>query len=249
MKISVITVCYNSHKTVARALKSIVDQDWKDTELLVVDGGSTDGTGEILKRFSDDIDYMVCEPDRGIYDAMNKGLKHATGDVVCFLNSDDKYAIPTVLTLVASRMQEEGLDALLGDVAFFRAACEDKFIRRYRSDRFTPEKLASGWMPAHPALFLRREIFERVGNFNISYRIAGDFEFIARAFSQMNLRYSHVPEVLVHMQSGGVSTSGLGAKVKLNMEVLRACRENGIDTNIFKLMGKYPLKVLEMFNR
>jgi glycosyltransferase involved in cell wall biosynthesis len=189
---------------------------------------------------------VVSEPDDGIYDAMNKGLARATGDVVCFLNADDQYASDGVLSLVANQMHAEQLDALIGDVGFFHAANPSRQVRRYRSDRFTPARLAWGWMPAHPALFLCRSVIGRVGLFNTSYKIAGDYEFIIRTFYGHALRYAHVPMVLVRMQTGGVSTGGWRAKVRLNKEVLRACRENGIKTNIFKILSKYPLKVMEM---
>jgi glycosyltransferase involved in cell wall biosynthesis len=188
----------------------------------------------------------LSEPDDGIYDAMNKGLARATGDVVCFLNADDQYASNGVLSLVASQMYADQLDALMGDVAFFHASNPNRQVRRYRSDRFTPERLAWGWMPAHPGLFLNRSVIERVGLFNITYKIAGDYEFVIRAFYGHALRYAHVPKVLVRMQTGGVSTDGWRAKVRLNKEVLRACRENGLKTNMLKILSKYPAKLLEL---
>jgi hypothetical protein len=146
-------------------------------------------------------------------------------------------------------MQEHKLDALMGDVGFFHDRDHQRMVRRYRSDRFTPERLAWGWMPAHPALFLRKEVVQRVGGFRTDYRIAGDFEFIVRAFHGYTLRYQHVPEVLVRMQTGGVSTGGWRSKILLNQEVLRACRENGLPTNMLKILSKYPAKLVEMIHR
>ncbi|BET12278.1 glycosyltransferase family 2 protein [Pandoraea sputorum] len=250
MKISVITVCYNSAKTIEHALRSVATQDFPDIEHVVIDGASKDNTLEVIRAHGQHVAKLISERDRGIYDAMNKGLSHATGDVICFLNSDDRYIRTDVLSRVAELMAANDLDALYGDVAFFREEAPDTVIRRFRSDRFTPERLANGWMPAHPALFLRREVYERVGPFKTDYRIAGDFEFIVRAFGgAQKLRYQHLPEVLVHMMHGGASTGGLKAKVTLNREFLRACRENGVDTNMFKLLSRYPLKMLEMFMR
>ncbi len=245
--VTVITVCYNSANTLERALKSVAMQDWPNVEHIVIDGASTDDTLDILKCYKKHLAYVVSEQDNGIYDAMNKGLARATGDVVCFLNADDEYASDKVLSLVANQMHAEQLDALMGDVAFFHALNPSREVRRYRSDRFTPERLAWGWMPAHPALFLKRAVIERVGQFNTTYKIAGDYEFVIRAFYGHNLRYAHVPEVFVRMQTGGVSTDGWRAKVRLNKEVLRACRENGIKTNMFKILSKYPLKLMEIF--
>ncbi len=248
MKISVITVTYNSARTLERSLQSVAEQDWPTVEHIVIDGASTDGTREILERFRSRMAYMVSEPDKGIYDAMNKGLAHATGDIICFLNADDQYASTNVLSMVASQMRDHNLDALMGDVCFFHEGDPSRMVRRYRSDRFHPGRLAWGWMPAHPALFLRKEVVQRVGRFKTDYRIAGDFEFIVRAFHGHALRYRHFPEVLVRMQTGGVSTGGWRAKIRLNQEVLRACRENGLHTNMLKILSKYPAKLLELLH-
>ena len=248
MKISVITVCYNSARTLERTLQSVAEQDWQKVEHIVIDGGSTDGSKKILERCRSRLSHLVSERDNGIFDAMNKGLALATGDVVCFLNSDDRYASPNVLSQVASRMLDHNLDALMGDVGFFHERDSARIVRRYRSDRFHPDRLAWGWMPAHPALFLRKEVVKRVGGFKTDYRIAGDFEFILRVFHGHALRYRHFPEVLVNMQTGGVSTSGWRSKIKLNQEVLRACRENGLQTNMLKILSKYPLKLFELLH-
>jgi glycosyltransferase involved in cell wall biosynthesis len=247
--VTVITVCYNSANSLERALQSVAIQDWPNVEHIVIDGGSTDDTLAILDRYQNHLAQVVSEPDKGIYDAMNKGLDRATGDIVCFLNADDQYASSHVLSRIAQQMQEHQLDAILGDVAFFHATDPTRTVRRYRSDRFTPERLAWGWMPAHPALFFNKSVVQRVGRFKTEYRIAGDFDYIARAFYGCDLRYQHLPEVLVHMQTGGASTAGWRSKVLLNQEVLRSCRENGISTNLFKILSKYPMKLLELFVR
>lgn len=247
MKISVITVCYDSQTTLERSIQSVVAQQWPEVEHIVIDGGSTDGTLAILERFRPHLAALVSEPDKGIYDAMNKGLLRATGEVVCFLNADDEYADASVLTEVAQQMHTHRLDALVADVGFFKAGEPSRLIRRYRSDRFSPQKLAWGWMPAHPGFFLRRDVAQRVGLFKTDYRIAGDYEFVVRAFHGQQLRYRHLPRVLVHMQTGGASNNGWRAKVLLNQEVLRACRENGVSTNMAKILSKYPAKLLEMF--
>lgn len=246
--ISVITVCFNSSLTIERTLQSVVTQDYPEVEHILIDGGSTDGTLDIIERFRTGLACVVSEPDNGIYDAMNKGLARATGDVVCFLNADDYYAFDGVLSMVASRMHEEQLDALMGDVGFFNASNPTRQVRRYRSDRFTPARLAWGWMPAHPALFLSRSVINRVGFFDTSYRIAGDYEFIIRVFYQQQVNFNHFSKVLVRMQMGGVSTGGLKSKIKLNEEVLRACRENNIKTNILMILSKYPFKLFELLS-
>ena len=246
MKISIITVALNSAKTIEATLRSVAGQTHPDVEHIVIDGGSTDGTLEQLACDGTHLTHVVSEPDRGIYDAMNKGLAHATGDIVCFLNADDAYAAPDVLSRVAHEMQQYGLDALFGDVVFFNPGAPERNVRRYRSDRFCPERLAYGWMPAHPALFMKRRIYQQLGGFHTHFRIAGDFDFVARAFAPGQLRYRHLPLIMVRMQSGGVSNAGLRSKWLLNQEVLRSCRENGIRTNIFKILSKYPAKLMEL---
>lgn len=247
--ISVITVCYNSAATLERALQSVAEQDWPKVEHIVIDGASPDGTSAILDRFRPRLAQLVSEPDRGIYDAMNKGLDRAGGDIVCFLNADDQYASNTVLSRVVAQMREHKLDALMGDVGYFHEKDSARMVRRYRSDRFSPGRLAWGWMPAHPALFLSRAVVKRVGRFKTDYRIAGDFEFIVRAFHGHSLRYRHLPEVLVRMQTGGISTGGWRNTLWLNREVLRACRENGIPSNPFMILSKYPAKLLEFLRK
>jgi glycosyltransferase involved in cell wall biosynthesis len=249
MKFSIVTVCYNSAQTIEDTLHSVAAQTWPNIEHILVDGGSRDGTLAIIERCRRTRSKVISEPDHGIYDAMNKGVHAATGDVIGFLNADDIYAHANVLNEVAKLMGQTHLDALFGDVEFFRPENPALAVRRYTSARFRPERIAWGWMPAHPALFLRHEVFQKAGPFRTDYRIAGDFEFIARAFLHQPLRYRHLPEVLVRMRTGGVSTRGWRNTLMLNREVLRACRENGIPTSMLKILSKYPAKLLEYFHK
>lgn len=245
LKISVITVCFNSAQTIEQTLQSVASQTHKSVEHLVIDGASKDDSLSIIHRYRAGIAKVVSEPDRGIYDAMNKGIELATGDVIGFLNADDVYANERVLARVAGVMECDGVDAVLGDVEFFRPQDPLNPVRRYRSRRFRPDRIAFGWMPAHPALFLRRHVYQRYGQFRTDYRIAGDFEYVARIFHESALSYSCLPETLVHMRTGGISTGGWRNTILLNREVLRACRENGIKTNLFKILSKYPAKAFE----
>jgi len=249
MKVSIITVAYNAAQTIGAALQSVASQIHPEIEHIVIDGASKDGTLDVIHQNSERIACIVSEPDKGIYDAMNKGLARATGDVVAFLNSDDRYASAQAISQVISTFERHPLDAVLGDVAFFDPRAPERIIRRYRSDRFTPARLAYGWMPAHPGLFVRRAEYDRVGRFSTDYRIAGDYEMIIRLFARPEIRYRHLPEILVLMQTGGASTAGVKAKLLLNREVLRACRKNGIDTNMVKILSKYPAKLLEYLAR
>lgn len=249
MKISIITVTFNAVETVADTLQSVAAQTYGDIEHIVIDGASTDGTQKLVIRHASAISRFVSEPDNGIYDAMNKGLGLATGEIIGFLNADDVYASNDVLQRVAELMAHNELDAVFGDAEFVNPARPARSVRRYRSDRFRPDRIAWGWMPAHPTLFLRRAVYERFGIFRTDYRIAGDFELIARIFHDGTLKYRHVPKVWVRMRMGGISTGGWRNSVLLNREVLRACRENHISTSLPKILSKYPAKLLEFLRR
>jgi glycosyltransferase involved in cell wall biosynthesis len=245
MKVTIITAAYNAAKTIDETLDSVARQSYPNIEHIVVNGASTDDTQSIIEQYRDKLAAVVSGPDHGVYDAMNKGLALASGEVVGFLNADDIYADKDVLSRVAGIMEHESLDALFGDVEFFRSEDPTRTVRRYRSARFSPDQIALGWMPAHPALFLRRRVYEHYGVFRTDYRIAGDFEYCARIFHSDTLVYRSLPETLVRMRTGGISTSGWRNTVLLNREVLRACRENGINTNIIKIFSKYPAKLME----
>jgi glycosyltransferase involved in cell wall biosynthesis len=245
MKVSIITVAYNAAAMIAETLQSVSAQEHPDIEHIVVDGGSTDGTVCIVQGFPS-VSRFISGPDCGIYDAMNKGNALATGDVFGILNADDLYANDRVISTVARVMDQEQLDAVIGDVSFFRSEEPGRVVRRYRSSSFRPSRIAWGWMPAHPALFFHRRVFERLGGYRTDYRIAGDFEFVARAFHSTGLRYRYLPEVFVKMRMGGVSTGGFRNTWLLNREVLKACRDNGIYTNPLMILSKYPLKLLEL---
>jgi glycosyltransferase involved in cell wall biosynthesis len=247
MKTSVITVSFNSAATIGDTLSSIAEQTWPDLEHIVIDGGSTDDTLEIVRRSGKHLAYVVSQRDAGIYDAMNKGVAAATGEIIGFLNADDRYAHKDVLRDVADAMESGEIDAVFGDVAFFRSEDPNGVVRRYRSARFRPDRIAWGWMPAHPSLFVRKEIFSRVGPFSTQFRIAGDFEWIARAFRDGSMRYRYLPEILVRMRIGGISTGGWRNTILLNREVIRACRTNGISTNWLKILSKYPAKLIDLF--
>ncbi len=249
MKVAVITVCYNSVETIGKTLKSVAMQTHGNIEHIIIDGESHDGTQEIIRQHAHPGQVFLSEPDQGIYDAMNKGIQLATGDIIGILNADDIYANDDVLKRVLKIMEDEELDALYGDVEFFHPSNPEKTIRRYSSARFSPKRLAWGWMPAHPALFLRSEVFSFFGMYRPDFKIAGDYEFIARIFKNNSLKYRYLPEVLVRMRTGGVSTSGWKSTLLLNREVLHACRENEIDTNILMLLSRYPFKLLEFVQK
>lgn len=245
MKISIITVSFNAKDTIEKTLNSVSAQLGVQIEHIVVDGLSTDGTLELLSQYKDQLEVLISESDKGVYDAMNKGLRLATGDIIGFLNADDIYAHPDILIDVVSQFGDPNIQAVFGDVEYFSSDNPSKTIRRYCSGEFTAKKLEIGIIPAHPTLYLRRSVYDRFGLFNPEYKIAGDFEFIARIFKDNAVPYRYLPKVMVRMQTGGLSNSGFMNNILKNREIKMACIENAIPTNSLKLLSRYPRKILE----
>lgn len=241
MKISVITATYNCRETLAHALESVLTQTYGNIELVVIDGGSTDGTMEILRRYSNRIAVLVSEPDDGIYDALNKGVRHCSGDVVGFLHADDLLSGPDVLNRVASAFSRQSVGCAYGDLQY---VCKDnplEVIRYWRAGVFIQSKLGWGWMPPHPTLYVRRNLYTQLGEFNTSYRIAADYDFILRLFSVVDLNPIYIPEVLVKMRVGGASNRSLKNIMLKSYEdwlALRANRVGGLGALIWKNVSK-----------
>lgn len=247
MKISLLTVCYNSASTIADSIKSVRSQDHKDIEYIIVDGNSKDGTKEIIQANEKAIDKWISEPDSGIYDAMNKAVKMATGDVVGILNSDDYYSDNTIISQVAAAFADPSVDAVFGDLVFVDPNNLSKVVRTYSSSHWSPKKFAWGFMPAHPTFFVRRKYYEQFGLFKTDYKIAADYELLIRFLFVHRLRYKYLPLKMVIMRKGGVSSRNLMSNVVLNNEIMRGCRENGIYTNTFMVYSKYFRKLFELF--
>lgn len=246
MRVTIITACHNRVATIGEAIESVAAQSYGDIEHIVVDGGSTDGTLEVIERYRASIAELIPGPDNGIYDALNKGLAACSGDLVGFLHSDDFYAGRDIVGTVVDEVRKGKLEALYGDVAYVRPENTQRVVRVFSSRRFRPDRIAWGWMPAHPALFVSRHLYERFGPYKTDYQIGADFEFVARIFSHADFRYAYLPKVLVKMRTGGISTRGWRSTLVLNREIMRACRENGIATNYLKIYSKYPAKLLEL---
>ena len=248
MKISIITVSFNSAGHIEDAVKSVLSQDHDDIEYIVVDGASTDGTQDILKKYDGSISKWISEPDKGIYDAMNKGIKMAAGEVVGMLNSDDFYYDDHVLSKVAEAFEDEEVDAVYGDLIFVAPENLGRTVRTYSSRKWSPEKFAKGYMPAHPTFFVRRKFYEKYGLFETDYRIAADYELLIRFLYVHKLRYRYLPMKMVKMRKGGVSSNGLRSNIILNNEIVRACRTHGIRTSLLKVYPKYFIKIFELIN-
>ena len=226
--LSIVTAVYNGVDTIAEALASVGAQQDVAVEHLVLDGGSTDGTSDLLRARQGTLGQLVIEPDRGIYDALNKGFARATGEVVGLLHADDLFAHERVLADVAAAFSDPAVEAVYGDLQYVRRDDPTQVVRQWRSGAFSRRQLRLGWMPPHPTLFLRRSTLERVGPFDLSYRIAGDYEFILRLFKDQTLRVVYLPEVLVKMRVGGVSNRSLANLWRKSSEDLRAMRAHGV---------------------
>ena len=249
MKVSLITSTFNSAKTVTDTIESILSQDYPNIEYIIIDGASTDRTIEIVESYGNQITKFISEPDRGMYDAMNKGINLATGDIIGILNSDDFYADKSVISNVVNTFIESGSDSIFGDLVYVNPTNLTKVTRYYSSAHFHPKLFAYGWMPAHPTFFVKRWAYEQYGVFQTTYKIAADYELLTRFLAKHKLSYTYVPQVMVRMRTGGASTTNLMSNWILNSEIIRACSENGIKTNWFKVLSKYFKKVFQLINR
>lgn len=246
MKISIITVCFNSEKTIRNTIESVLSQDYHDVEYIIVDGGSTDQTMNIVREYSS-ISKVISEPDDGIYDAMNKGVLSATGDIIGILNSDDLYEGSSVLSGIAVLFNKSSSIGLaFGNVVLVNPDDISQTVRRYESRNFKPWKLRFGWMPPHPATFVRRSVYQEYGMYDLSYKISSDYEIFVRWLLINRLEYAQINRTLVRMRAGGISTSGIRSSILLNKEIVKACRKNGIYTNIFFVLSKIPFKLMEL---
>jgi len=250
VKISIITVCFNSGETIKDTIDSVLSQDYKEIEYIVIDGLSKDNTLNILSAYKDEIAVTVSEPDEGIYDAMNKGIELATGDVIGILNSDDKFNGNSVISEVMDCFAASPDSVMVfGDVVYVDSLDTTIITRFYSAIKFRSWKLRFGWMPPHPATFIKKSIYDKVGVYSDKYRISADYEWFVRALLVYKLPFLHINKVLVRMRSGGVSTSGVRSSILLNSEIIKACRTNGVYTNFIFLTLKIPFKILELLKR
>jgi glycosyltransferase len=240
--VSVVTAVLNRAATLAEALASVQAQQAVKVQHVVIDGASTDGSLELLRAQGGRISVLVSEPDEGIYHALNKGLAHATGDIVGFLHSDDVYAHERVLAHVAAAFDEPAVDAVYGDLDYVTADATH-VLRRWRSGAYTPSRLAKGWMPPHPAFFARRSVYERLGTFDTAFHIAADYDWLLRVLGPGRVQPIYLPEVLVRMRWGGASNRSLGRLLRKSREDLLALRRHrigGLGTLLLKNLSKLP---------
>jgi glycosyltransferase involved in cell wall biosynthesis len=222
VRISVVTVCRNAAGTIGETLASFFAQTYADKHLVVVDGASTDETVSIVRSFACDQLTVICEPDRGLYDAMNKGLRAFDGEAVGFLNADDRFHDSGALGAIAAALGEA--DICYGDLDYVDPARRQRVVRRWRATPWRKGAFRRGWMPAHPTFYCRRAVIDRVGAFDIGYRLAADYDFMLRALELGDFRVAQAPKVLVDMADGGLTSADLAARLRHNLEALASRR-------------------------
>ena len=245
MKITIITATYNSAATVRDTLASVQSQNYPDIEHLIIDGASSDATLGIVREFKH-VAACHSQKDRGIYDAMNRGISYATGDIVGILNSDDVYVNNTTIASVIQVFAETGADAVYGDLNYVQADDLNKVVRRWRAGAFDRQSFKWGWMPPHPSFFVKRELYEKFGKFNLEFRSAADYELMLRMAYKHQINCAYLPQILVKMRTGGVSNASFKNRIRANREDLRAWQVNDLHPYFFTLLLK-PLRKLHQY--
>jgi glycosyltransferase involved in cell wall biosynthesis len=240
-------VCYNAEKTIERTIKSVLSQDYNNIEYILIDGFSTDSTMNIVTKYHKDIDIVKSEKDNGIYDAINKGILLATGQIIGLLNADDELFDFNVITKVAKVFNNTpNLESVIGDIVF--QSDSNKIIRKYSARRWSVNLFSWGFMPPHPSFYCKRENFIKYGLYNTSFKIAADFDLLIRFLKINKISFNYIPLTIVKMKLGGVSTKGFSSFITINKEIYQVCKLNGLKTNYFKLLSKYFVKIFEFIN-
>ena len=243
MKVSIITSVYNNKATIEDAIKSVLSQTYKDIEYIVVDGASSDGTTDIIKKYEDKISKLVSEKDKGIYDGLNKGVDLATGDVIAFLHSDDIYENENIISEVVALFQSNDVDSIYGDLVYVDKDDTSKIFRYWKSGEYTFKKLQNGWMPPHPTFFVKRKFYEKYGKFDLDFGIAADYDFMLRMLGKYKISTMYLPKVLYKMRVGGASNRSLKNIIQKSREDIKALKNNGIGgihTIVMKNLSKIP---------
>jgi glycosyltransferase involved in cell wall biosynthesis len=245
LKFSIITATYNSGLTVRDTLNCIGQQDYKDIEHIIIDGGSTDSTLKIVSEFAH-VSKIISSKDKGIYDAMNKGIAAATGDVIGILNSDDIYVSPNVISTVAKVFSDPNIKTSYADLQYVHQDNLNKVVRTWKSGNFSKRNFFYGWMPPHPTFFVCKEVYEKVGLFNINLRSASDYEMMLRILIKHEIPTHYIPEVIVKMRAGGMSNASFKNRITANKEDRLAWKLNGLEPHFFTLYAK-PIRKISQF--
>lgn len=248
MKVSVLTVCFNNADTISETIQSVISQRHADLEYIIVDGGSTDRTLEIIEVFKSRISKVISEKDEGLYYALNKGIALCTGEVISILHADDVFSDENVIGDVVKSFTEK-TEAVYGDLMYVNREDISKIIRYWKSGKYKNNAFVYGWMPPHPAFFVRRSVYDRLGKFNTALRSAADYEFMLRVIHKYNIGLTYLPRVLVKMRVGGTSNNSLRNRYKANREDKRAWELNGLKPGILTFILKPLRKILQYVNR
>ena len=249
LKISIITVSFNSAITIRDTIESIISQDYNNIEYIIIDAGSNDGTLDIIKEYKEHISYFISEADNGIYDGMNKGIAAATGDIVGILNSDDFYPNSFVISNVASTFEKQRCDAVYGDLVYVKFFDIDKIVRYWQSGLYTIEKIKNGWMLPHPTFFVKKYLYDKYGYYNTDLKTAADYKMIIKLLYKYNIKVFYIPMILVNMRMGGASNSSILNRIRANKEDGLAWTKNQLNKPIFVRIKKPLLKVKQFFLR
>ncbi|MCB0479317.1 MAG: glycosyltransferase [Crocinitomicaceae bacterium] len=246
MKVSIITIAYNSEGTIEDTIKSVIAQDYSNIEYIIIDGASKDATMEIVDKYKDQIAIVVSEPDKGIYDAMNKGVQRATGDLVGILNSDDIYADNQVISKVVSKIKEDNSDALYADLVYVDRDDTNKVTRKWISGAYKEGKFKKGWMPPHPTFFIKKEWYDQFGSYSTELKISADYECMLRMVHKNKAKLSYLNEIITKMRVGGESNVSIKNRLKANKEDRMAWKMNGLKAGTFTSIRK-PLSKVGQF--
>ena len=247
MRVSIVTVAFNSASTIVDTLDSVSRQIYPDIEHFVIDGGSSDGTVDLVRARAERVSKFVSEPDSGIYDAMNKGLRLCTGDIIGFLNSDDIYSSDETVSSIVAAFDDAGVDAVHGDLVYVRREDPCFVVRHWRATPFSPGAFSLAWSPAHPTFYVRRSVIDRVGEFNTSYKVASDLDFMLRVLEVGRYKSKVIPQVLIRMRVGGVSNSSVCGIVKQNLDVIEAIRSHELSVSPLVFMLAKVFRRLHQF--
>lgn len=245
MKITIITATYNSADTLQSCMQSVAEQNYEDLEYVIVDGGSKDDTVSLIKEYQNQFANLqwISEPDKGIYDALNKGIAMASGDVIGFVHSDDFLADPTIISQIMAEFKNEHVQGVYGDLHYIDKLNESKVIRTWKSCAFKPKLLQQGWMPPHPTLFLKKEVYKKYKGFDLGYKIAADYDFMLKVLQDPELRFSYLPKVITKMRVGGASNRSIKNIIAKSKEDYSAIKKNKLAYPIWVLCAKNISKI------
>lgn len=249
IKVTIITAVFNEIELIEQCINSVLDQSYGDIEYIIVDGGSTDDTVEVIRKYDQRISKWISAPDKGLYYALNKGLQMSSGEIVGFLHSDDIYANSEIIKTVISQMTEYNVDGCYGDLQYVDRHDIEKIVRYWKSCPYNDGLFKKGWMPPHPTLFLKRDIYNRYGFFNTDFRIAADYELMLRFFKKHNISSRYVSEVFIKMRVGGVSNRSLKNLLKKSSEDYRAWKVNNLCGGGYTILRKNISKIPQFFVR